>query len=347
MTPSSGTPPPAASSACSTAPTPTVASTAPSCRTRRGRPSRPSRSSRSTRCAAPGRWGPSGPSATASIRARSPSSAGRSDHLAGLHGLFLTWSSLQSGFDTDVLSAGFHDRTIEGPDTNAFMVLEYEALAELARLLGHPAEADGWLESAGTLRQRIEDLLWSERARPLRRAALGSTESGAPDAEIVGTRDVDGRGAALRQLDRAPPAVRRDSVARARTADGRGAAPAGGLLGPGRGPHLPRRRPLLPAVAAGAALRLQEGPPRPGLQLERPGVGALQRLSGRGARPVRLRRRGAGAGVQDGARSWPDDLARTGALHECWNDAGVGLWPRSGTFVSWNVLGPWLLDRLG
>jgi len=41
-----------------------------------------------------------------------------------------------------------------------------------------------------------------------------------------------------------------------------------------------------------------------------------------------------------------DDLDRTGMLHECWNDAGEGLWPRSGTFISWNVLGPWLLGRL-
>lgn len=40
-------------------------------------------------------------------------------HLTGLHGLPLSWSSLQTGFDTDVLSAGFPDRTIEGPDTSA------------------------------------------------------------------------------------------------------------------------------------------------------------------------------------------------------------------------------------
>jgi putative isomerase len=33
-----------------------------------------------------------------------------------------------------------------------------------------------------------------------------------------------------------------------------------------------------------------------------------------------------------------NDLAQTGRLHECYNDAGTGLWPRSGTFISWNVL---------
>ena len=46
------------------------------------------------------------------------------------------------------------------------------------------------------------------------------------------------------------------------------------------------------------------------------------------------------------ARLLAEDVERTGTLHECWNDAGVGLWPRSGTFVSWNVLGPWMLDHL-
>jgi glycogen debranching enzyme len=46
------------------------------------------------------------------------------------------------------------------------------------------------------------------------------------------------------------------------------------------------------------------------------------------------------------ARLMADDLDRTGVLHECWDDAGAGLWPRVGTFASWNVLGPWMLDRL-
>ena len=45
------------------------------------------------------------------------------------------------------------------------------------------------------------------------------------------------------------------------------------------------------------------------------------------------------------ARLLSGDLQRTGALHECWNDAGMGLWPPTGTFVSWNVLAPLMLDR--
>ena len=40
---------------------------------------------------------------------------------------------------------------MEGPDTNTFMVLEYEALAELARMLGRDAEADRFAEQAAVL----------------------------------------------------------------------------------------------------------------------------------------------------------------------------------------------------
>ena len=44
------------------------------------------------------------------------------------------------------------------------------------------------------------------------------------------------------------------------------------------------------------------------------------------------------------ARLLAGGFQRTGALHECWNDARVGLWPPSGTFVSWNLLAPFMLD---
>src|SRR3954469_1624631 len=72
-------------------------------------------------------------------------------HSTGLHGLFLTHSSLQSGFDSDVLTASLPDRTVEGPDTNAFMVREYRALAELARSLGRRGDAERWDARASRL----------------------------------------------------------------------------------------------------------------------------------------------------------------------------------------------------
>src|SRR5690606_27571637 len=46
------------------------------------------------------------------------------------------------------------------------------------------------------------------------------------------------------------------------------------------------------------------------------------------------------------ARMLARDLAETGALHESYDDQGRGLWPRQGTFVSWNVLALALLREL-
>ncbi|HET6584517.1 MAG TPA: hypothetical protein VFG69_13740 [Nannocystaceae bacterium] len=43
-------------------------------------------------------------------------------------------------------------------------------------------------------------------------------------------------------------------------------------------------------------------------------------------------------GARGIATTLADDLRRTGALHECYDDVGRGLWPQRGCFVSWNVL---------
>jgi len=265
-------------------------------------------------------------------------------HLTGLHGLPLSWSSLQTGFDTDVLSAGFPDRTIEGPDTSAFMVLEYEALADLARLVGRKDETEQWLQSAALLSRRIEELLWSD--------ALGHYVAlrwehgvGAPDAEIVGTRDVDGvvrpfvSWTGLLPLYAGIP-----SRERARRMVEVLLRPEGfwGPMGLRTCPaddlyFQQSRRVLLHDFKKGrrgpvsnwsgpvwvlSSYYLAEG-------LSRYGFGAQ-------ARELAVRT----------ARLLAGDLQRTGALHECWNDAGVGLWPPTGTFVSWNVLSPVMLDRL-
>jgi Mannosylglycerate hydrolase MGH1-like glycoside hydrolase domain len=264
-------------------------------------------------------------------------------HLTGLHGLFLTWSSLQSGFDTDVLSAGFPDRTIEGPDTSAFMVLEYEALADLARLVGREGESEQWLESAALLRRRIEELLWSDTLGHY--VALRWEHGvGAPDAEIVGTRDVDG---VVRPFvswtGLLPLFVGIPSKERARRMVEVLRRPEGfwGPMGLRTCPaddlyFQQSRRVLLYDFKKGrrgpvsnwsgpvwvlSSYYLAEG-------LSRYGFAAP-------ARELAVRT----------ARLLAGDLQRTGALHECWNDAGVGLWPPTGTFVSWNVLAPVMLDR--
>jgi hypothetical protein len=38
------------------------------------------------------------------------------------------------------------------------------------------------------------------------------------------------------------------------------------------------------------------------------------------------------------ARLLAGGLARDSALRECYDDSGRGLWPQTGTFISWNVL---------
>jgi len=263
-------------------------------------------------------------------------------HLAGLHGLFLTWSSLQSGFDTDVLSAGFPDRSIEAPDTNAFLVLEYEALADLARLVGQEQDCDPWLESAALLRRRVEELLWND--------ALGHYIAlrwehgvGAPDAEIVGTRDVDGvvrpfvSWTGLLPLYAGIP-----SKERARRMVEVLLRPEGfwGPVGVRTCPADDLYYQQSPRVLLHDFKKARRGP--------------VSNWSG----PVwvlssyylaeGLARYGFDAPARElaekTARLLANDVQSTGALHECWNDEGMGLWPRSGTFISWNVLGPWMLD---
>ena len=266
------------------------------------------------------------------------------EHLAGLHGLFLTHSALQSGFDTDLLSAGFPDRTVEGPDTNTFMVLEYESLAELARMLGRPTEADQFVEQAAVLRSRIEDLLWDEELGHY--VALRWEHGvGALDAEAVGTRDVDGvvrpfiSWTSLLPLYAGIPSA----------AHGRRLVET--LLDPARfwGPVGVRTCPA-------DSLFFQQAPRVLAFDWKKRRAGPVSNWSG----PVwvlanvylalGLLRYGrdaeARALAERTVRLLVDDLDRTGMLHECWNDAGEGLWPRSGTFISWNVLGPWLLGRL-
>ena len=265
-------------------------------------------------------------------------------HLVGLHGLFLSWSSLQTGYDTDVLSAGFPDRTIEGPDTNAFMVLEYEALADLARLVGREGESGAWLESAATLRRRMEDLLWSEELGHY--VALRWEHGvGAPDAEVVGTRDVDGlvrpfvSWTGLLPLYAGIP-----SRERARRMVQVLLRPEGFW-----GPVGVRTCPA-------DDLYFQQSPRVLLFDFKKQRRGPASNWSG----PVwvlssyylaeGLARYGFSPQARELAvktvRLLAADVARTGTLHECWNDDGLGLWPRSGTFVSWNVLGPWMLDRL-
>ena len=271
------------------------------------------------------------------------------DHLerrtTGLHGLLLTASARASGFDSDVLTAGLPENSVEGPDTNTFMVLEYRALAELARRLGDDATAATLVEKANALAQRIDELLWHEPAHTY--VALRWRHGAAQQRdELVGHYDPDGVWRPLASwISLLPLIAGIPGVDRA-------AALLDALLDPQRywGPAGVRTVPLDDPFFQQAA-RVMIYDPRRG---ERGPVSnwsgpvwilasfymfrALQ-LHGRRseARELALRT----------AKTLADDLRTTGMLHENYDDSGHGLWPRRGTFLSWNVLATTMLREAG
>lgn len=260
------------------------------------------------------------------------------DTLTGGHGLLLTPSARASGFDNDPLSAGCPSATVEGPDTNALMVLDYEALATLAHRLGD-ASIEAWaLQRADTLRRRIDRMMWVEDDRGGFYAALRWAHGVAdPDAERVRAPDAAGivrpleSWATLLPLAAAvAPPLRAEAMIR-RLLD-----PAG-YWGPSGVRTVPRWSPL------------HHQAPRAMMWDDRKGhAGLVSNWCG----PVwilsnhHIARALASQGHDQAARELAltsarllaDDLAATGSLHECYADDGRGLWPPRGAFVSWNVL---------
>jgi hypothetical protein len=251
----------------------------------------------------------------------------------GAHGLLLTPSARASGFDSEITSAGLPDYAVEGPDTNTFMVLEYRALAELARRLGQPAIAVDMDARAESLAQRIESLLWDEPAQTY--VALRSDRADA--RTIVGHRDLDGEHRPFATWISMLPLFA--GIA----APDRAKALLPVLLDPDRywGPAGVRTVPK-DDMYFQQAPRVMIYDPRRG---ERSPVsnwsGPVWVLSsfymfralvrhGRNDSAREL--------AETTARVLAEDLRTTGMLHECYADDGRGLWPRRGTFVSWNVL---------
>lgn len=251
----------------------------------------------------------------------------------GPHGLFLTWSSLASGFDNDPITAAMPPRSVAGPDTNAFMVREYSALAELFRRYG--ADAAPWEEKAARLTDRIEQIAWREDERGGFYAGIrwsntaGSEEYDAIALPVPGGSAPIESWIGLVPLYAGVPTPERAEQMRQRAVD------SAGYLGPAGLRTVPRWSPLFHQA------------PRDVL------------FDGRGAEPVSNWRGPVWMlstyyvvnglllyGFRDAARAiaaravdaMSADLAATGTLHECWNDAGLGLWPPNGGFVSWNVL---------
>ncbi|AKF03859.1 MGH1-like glycoside hydrolase domain-containing protein [Sandaracinus amylolyticus] len=254
----------------------------------------------------------------------------------GMHGLLLTPSARASGFDSDVLTAGLPDSSVQGPDTSTFMVLELRAIAELAQRLGQDAIARVHAEKAEVLAQRIETLLWDdvERTYVALRWKHGASSR---REEIVGHRDERGVHRPLRSWISMLPLYA--GIA----APERAAAMLESLLDPAQ--HWsPWGLRTVPAddVYFHQAPRVMVYDPR---REERRPVsnwsGPIWILSNYYAYRA-LQRYGRPEQARELARATvrllETDLRDTGALHECYADTGRGLWPRRGTFISWNVL---------
>ncbi|MFL5320245.1 MAG: MGH1-like glycoside hydrolase domain-containing protein [Myxococcaceae bacterium] len=261
----------------------------------------------------------------------------------GLHGLFLTHSSLQSGFDSDLLTATLHDKTVEGPDTSAFMALEYDALAELSVLRGESGAE--FREKAARLRETLERLCFYEDDRGGFYVALRWQHgAGALEAEIITARTASGlqhpveTWATLFPLYAGVPSKERAAKIIQRLTDPEKYWANGGVRTHPRDDVFFHQAPRVMLY-----------------DHKKNGRGPVSNWSG----PIwvlsnyYLAEGCARYGRMDLARELSlktagmlaRDLDVTGKLHECYDDEGRGLWPRGGTFLSWNILALTLLRR--
>ena len=79
----------------------------------------------------------------------------------GSHSLFKTHSALNSGYDNDPRLDGRPLNSIAEPGHNSFMKLDYDALSQIADLLGLQ-EAEIWRTRSARLAELVNTLLWRE-----------------------------------------------------------------------------------------------------------------------------------------------------------------------------------------
>ena len=75
-------------------------------------------------------------------------------------GLVKWWDSLESGADNNPALVRRYHNSIAGADVNAFMVLDYKAMARIAGRLGRPAESAAFGERARKLGEAVNRHLW-------------------------------------------------------------------------------------------------------------------------------------------------------------------------------------------
>jgi len=266
------------------------------------------------------------------------------EHYGGLHGLFLTHSSRQSGFDSDILTAGMPPKSVEGPDTNAFMVLEYRAIGGLCRSLGQ-SDAE-WEEKATLLRERIEGILWRDEDESGYYVGLRwQQRSAAEFDEVLGfigpdrqVRPCQSWTGLLPLYAGIPSPQRADRLIRKLTDPAGYWGPWGVRTAPADDVFFHQAR----RVMVYDERRNQRSPVS---NWSGPVWVLANYYLARG-----LARYGESARARELAlktvRLLANGLAQQGRLHECYDDLGRGLWPEQGTFISWNLLALTLLDEL-
>jgi alpha,alpha-trehalase len=75
-------------------------------------------------------------------------------------GLVKWWDSLESGADNNPALVRRYHNSIAGADVNAFMVLDYKAMAQIASRLGRSAESAAFGERARNLAEAVNRHLW-------------------------------------------------------------------------------------------------------------------------------------------------------------------------------------------
>lgn len=272
----------------------------------------------------------------------------------GMHGLMLAPTALQTGFDNDLLLVNAPDGTIEDPGTSAFMVLEYEAMADLAALLGANDEARGWRDDAQRLRRWMNELMWWEPRDDPAAGAVGwyaalrfAPGAGSIRDEVV--MDPSRGGASLPAQAMlswtsllplyagVPDAARAERLIRLLLDPARFWGPLGVRTAPRDALYFNQSaRTLIHDAKIGTrtAVSNWQGP-----------VWVLSNYY----LAEGLARYGRTSEARTLAERTRDllgaSLRERGTLFENYNDAGDGLWPHSGGFVSWNVLALTLIDR--
>jgi hypothetical protein len=77
-------------------------------------------------------------------------------------GLVKWWDSMESGADNNVSLVRRYHNSMAGADVNAFMVLDYRAMAVIAGRIGRSVEADDFRKRAVRLAAAVNDHLWDE-----------------------------------------------------------------------------------------------------------------------------------------------------------------------------------------